>query len=406
MQVHRGSAVLRPRPRGAWFLLMLAAVATLVAQEAPTSSQEAPTTTISVVVKVVNVLATVRDQRGNIVNTLEREDFILEEDGRPQTIKYFARETDLPLTLGLLVDTSGSQAQVLDEEKTASAAFTNQVLREDEDSAFLIHFDHQVELLQDLTSSRQRISSALRLLELPRYDNRRRAGGYPSGGSRGSRYPGGGYPGGGYPGGGYPGGGYPGGGYPGGGYPSGGRGGSGRSPRGGGPGGGTLLYDSIFLASDELMQQQKGRKAIIVLTDGVDHGSQMSLERAIESALRADTMVYSIYFPGQEGGGGGIFGPWGGGDSSAHGKDVLQRLSRQTGGRMFEVSNRQSIAQIYAQIEDELRSQYNLGYTPDRAAQGASEYRRIRVTTTRKDLKVQARESYYASRQKDPRPGQ
>jgi len=407
MQAHRDPAVLRPRFRGSWFLLVLAAVATLVAQEAPSNSQEAPTTTISVEVKVVNVLATVRDSRGNIVNTLEREDFILEEDGRPQTIKYFAREADLPLTLGLLVDTSFSQAQVLDQEKTASAVFTNQVLREGEDSAFLIHFDQQVELLQDLTSSRQRISAALRLLEMPRYDNRQRAGGYPGGGSRGSGYPGGGYPGRGYPGGG---GGYPGGGYPGGGYPSGRRGGSGRSPQGGGSGGGTLLYDSIFLASDELMQRQKGRKAIIVLTDGVDHGSKMSLERAIESALRADTMVYSIYFPGQEGGGGGIFGPWGGGrgggDSSAHGKDVLQRLSYQTGGRMFEVSNRQSIAQIYAQIQDELRNQYNLGYTPDRDAESASEYRRIRVTTTRRDLKVQARESYYASRRKDAKPGQ
>jgi VWFA-related protein len=302
----------------------------------------------------------------------------------------------------LLVDTSFSQAQVLDQEKTASVVFTNQVLREGEDSAFLIHFDQRVELLQDLTSSRQRIGAALRLLEMPRYDNRQRGGGYPGGGSRGSSYPGGGYPGGGYPGGGS------GGSWPGGGSPSGRRGGAGRSPQGGGSGGGTLLYDSIFLASDELMQRQKGRKAIIVLTDGVDHGSQMSLDRAIESALRADTMVYSIYFPGQEGGGGGIFGPWGGrgGDSSAHGKDVLQRLSRQTGGRMFEVSNRQSIDRIYAQIQDELRNQYNLGYTPDRDAEGASEYRRIRVTTRRRDLKVQARERYYASRQKDSKPGQ
>src|SRR4029077_18805664 len=112
-----------------------------------------------------------RDSHGNIVNTLNKEDFILEEDGRPQTIKYFTRETDLPLTLGLLVDTSLSQAQVLDQEKTASAIFTDEVLREGQDSAFLIHFDQQVELLQDLTSSRQRISSALQLLEMPRYDN-------------------------------------------------------------------------------------------------------------------------------------------------------------------------------------------------------------------------------------------
>jgi VWFA-related protein len=417
MQVHRGSAVLRPRTWGVWVVLVLAAAATLVAQEAPSNtqeapstSQEAPTTTISVVVKVVNVLATVRDQRGNIVNTLNKEDFILEEDGRPQTIKYFNRETDLPLTLGLLVDTSVSQLQVLDEEKTASAVFTNEMLREGEDSAFLIHFDEQVELLQDLTSSRQRISAALQMLEMPRSQNRRRSSNYPGGGYPGS------YPGGGYPGGGYPGGGYPGGGYPGGGYPSGRRGGSGRTPRGGGSGGGTLLYDSVFLASDELMQKQQGRKAIIVLTDGVDHGSMMSLDRAIESALRADTMVYTVYFPGQEGGGGGIFGPWGGGrsgggwpgggDSSEDGKRVLQRLSRETGGRMFEVSRRQSIGQIYAQIEDELRSQYNLGYTPDRAADGGSEYHRIHVTTTRKDLKVQARESYYASRRPGPKPGQ
>src|ERR1700675_4988405 len=164
MQVHRSSAFLRPaflRPtlRGAWSLLVLAAAATLVAQqapgnsqEAPAGSQDAPTTTISVVVKVVNVLATVRDSRGNIVNTLNKEDFILEEDGRPQTIKYFTRETDLPLTLGLLVDTSLSQSQVLDQEKTASAIFTDEVLREGEDSSFLIHFDQQVELLQDLTS--------------------------------------------------------------------------------------------------------------------------------------------------------------------------------------------------------------------------------------------------------------
>jgi VWFA-related protein len=148
-----------------------------------------------------------------------------------------------------------------------------------------------------------------------------------------------------------------------------------------------------------------------VLTDGVDHGSRMSLERAIESALRADTMVYSIYFPGQEGSGGGSIwgrrgGGWpGSGDSSEEGKQVLERLSRQTGGRMFEVSGRQSIDQIYAQIQDELRNQYNLGYTPDRAA-GGSEYRRIHVTTRRRDLRVQARESYYTSRQSAAKPVQ
>jgi hypothetical protein len=397
-----------PRTRLSMSLLALTLLAgTLVAQEMPT---------ISVNVKVVNVLATVRDHHGNIVNTLTQDDFVLEEDGRPQTIRYFARETDLPLSLGLLVDTSWSQAEILAQEKSASGVFANEMLREETDSAFLIHFDSEVEMLQDVTSSREKLVSALDLVEPPADDRRQR------GGNTGGGYPGGGYPGGGYPGGG--GGGYPGGrrggGYPGGGYPGGGgRGGS----HGGGSGGGTLLYDAVFLASDEVMAKQQGRKAIIVLTDGVDHGSKMSLDRAIESAQRADTMVYSIYFEGEEGGGrrrmGGIWGGGGGGwpggggrypqpsgASSEDGKNVLERLSRETGGRMFVVSRKEPIDQIYRQIQDELRNQYNLGYTPDRAAGSGSEYRHIRVTTRRSDLIVQSRDGYYASRPIDGKPGQ
>jgi VWFA-related protein len=252
--------------RVAPFFSLFLVTAVILAQQTPT---------FSVDVKVVNVLATVRDKHGNIVNTLTKDDFELEEDGRPQAIRYFARETDLPLSLGLLVDTSMSQLHVLDQEKTASAAFANEVLREGKDSSFLIHFDREVELLQDLTASRQKIVSALQSLQAPQSQDPQRGGGYPGSGG----------------------------------------GGSGRGRRGGGGGGGTLLYDSIFLASDELLQKQPGRKAVIVLTDGVDHGSKMSLERAIESAQRADTMVYSIYFAGREGGDrqGGMTGPLGGG---------------------------------------------------------------------------------------------
>jgi VWFA-related protein len=348
-----------------WIALVLSGllvIPNLFAQQTPT---------FSVSVRVVNVLTTVRDKHGNIVNSLTQDDFKLEEDGRAQTIRYFARETDMPLTLGLLVDTSLSQVQVLDEEKTASAAFANDVLREGKDSAFLIHFDHEVELLQELTSSREKLASALEGIDESHYD----------------RWGGGGYPG--------------------------GRGGSGR--HGGGPGGGTLLYDAIFLASDEEMQKLQGRKAVIILTDGVDHGSRMSLDRAIESAQRADTMVYSIYFLGQEGGWGfGRHGTWGGGHhgrgypggypqpssgGSEEGKKVLERLSRETGGRMFVVSKKEPIDKIYAQIQDELRNQYSLGYTPDREAENGRDYRHIHVTTKQKDLKVQAREGYYASRQ-------
>jgi len=323
---------------------------------APLQAQDEPISTISVNVKVVNVLATVRDKRGNIINSLNQDDFRLEEDGRPQTIKYFNRETDLPLSLGLLVDTSGSQLSVLDEEVSASSVFVNEVLRDEEDSSFLLHFDGEVELLQDVTKSRQRMVSALRLLQEPRQDYGQ--GGGNRGGWGGGRR--GGY---------------------GGGGPYGGR------SRSGGTNAGTLLYDAIFLASDEVMRPQTGRKALVVLTDGVDHGSRLSLERAIESALRADTMVYTIYFEGEEGGGGiTINGPWGGGrrggggwpfpriggGSSSDGKRVLERLSRETGGRMFVVSRSEPIAQIYRQIQDELRNQYNLGYTPDRPA-GAGE---------------------------------
>jgi len=221
-------------------------------------------------------------------------------------------------------------------------------------------------------------------------------------------------------GGGYPGGGsgYPGGG---GGYPGGG--GSGRG--GHHHGAGTLLYDSVYLASDELMQKQHGRKAIVLLTDGVDIGSKMSLDRAIESAQRADTVVYSILFSdpdayrgnggGGWGSGGGMGGgPWGrhgggggypGGyprpqqqEEHADGKKVLQRISQETGGRMFEVTKKQSVDQIYQQIQDELRNQYSLGYTPDRAGEGGSEYHKIHLTTKQKDLLVQARDGYYSAK--------
>lgn len=358
-------------------------------------AQQPQPPTYSVDVKVVNVLATVHDKHGNIVNNLNKDDFVLEEDGRTQTIRYFTRDTDLPLSFGLLVDTSRSQLQALDQERTGSAAFVNSVLREGKDSAFLIHFDHEVELLQDVTSSRQKLVSKLQDLEESPEDNQQGGGGYPGGGS---------------------------------------------GRRGGGWGKGTLLYDSIFLASDEVMQKQQGRKAIIVLTDGVDHGSKTSLESAIETAQRANVIVYSVYYAGQEagdrhvgmgggypgggrrgggwpggggvgwpgggrypGGGGGY--PGGGGRtpgprvSSEDGKKVLERLSRETGGRMFAVSKKESIDQIYRQIEDELRSQYNLGYTPDRPADQGSVYRHIKVTTRQKDLTVQAREGYYPSHQ-------
>jgi VWFA-related protein len=351
------------------FLAAAAAIpiARLTFAQQPQETASSNDTTFSTDVKVVNVLATVHDKSGKVVSILGKDDFDLAEDGRPQKILYFSRDTDLPLTLGLLVDTSLSQRDVLSDERRSSYRFLETVLREDKDHAFVIHFDREVELLQDLTSSRDKLERALDQLELPQ---RQQQGG--------------------------------------GGYPRQGGGGGGGYPRRGQGGPGTTLYDSILLASDDLMKKQEGRKALILLTDGVDNGSRVPLSQAIEAAQRADTLVYSILFAGEEGNQqpfGGYAGGMGrrGGmgryppmqqSNRPDGKKVLQRISTETGGGFFEVSKKDSIDQIYDRIQEELRNQYNIGYSSDNAA-GGTGFRRIAVTVKQKGLIVQAREGYY-----------
>ena len=168
---------------------------------------------------------------------------------------------------------------------------------------------------------------------------------------------------------------------------------------------GTALYDAVFLAADEVISKQHGRKALIILSDGVDNASRVKLERAIEAAQRADTLVYSILFADEQAYGagwgrmGGPMGRRGGGyprfpaPSTPNGKKVLERISKETGARMFEVSGKHSVQEIYAHIEEELRSQYSLGYTPDKIQSG---YHKIRLATRQHDLIVQARDGYYA----------
>jgi VWFA-related protein len=339
-------------------------------------------------VKVVTLPVTVRDKKGQIVRNLTKDDFILQEDGRPQTIKYFAQDTNLPLTLGLLVDTSLSQRNVLDAERNASKVFLDQMLTDAKDKAFLIHFDREVELLQDLTASREKLQAGLELLRTPQSD---RNGGSGDPSDPQSSPSGNGQP---------------------------------RMHRGGG----TLLYDAIYLACNELMKKQQGRKALIVLSDGDDRGSKESLQSAIEAAQRADTVVYSILFAdkdrdsngfsrpggggmGRHGGGwpGGGFpgggGPGGGGrgggrnpqEAHVDGKKILEQISKETGGRLYEVSKKQAIDQIYDSIAEELRTQYNLGYTPDKGNSEAG-YHKISLTAKQKDLVVQTRDGYYADR--------
>ena len=354
--------------------------------QSPSSSPEpqlhhlpapAPAGKITSHVKLVTLYATVLDKHGKIVPTLTKDDFLLDEDGRPQTISHFVVQTDVPLTLGLLVDTSFSQRAVLVPEREASYTFLDHMLT-GKDVAFVIHFDREVELLQDLTSSRPKLQTALQLLQTPPPDDN-------SGGT-------------------------------GGGNPGGRR----------GIGGGTHLYDAIWLASAQLMAKQHGRKAIFVLSDGVDRGSKESLATAIEAAQSADTAVYTIYFAGHEGedrgnrehhrrGGWGMGGPMGypgggypgggggnGGGGNRYprearvdGKKILLQISQQTGGIMFEVSKNLPLDKIYSVAEEGLRNQYEIGYTPN-PPDADSGYHTIHLTAKKKGLSVQARQRYYS----------
>ena len=281
-------------------------------------------------VKVVNVLATVRSKTGSLVGNLSQDDFLLFEDGRPQTIRYFARETNLPLTLGLMVDTSGSQQRVLDAERGACLRFLDQVVRENQDHVFIMQFDSAVQMRQALTSSVGKLDQALAYVDTETMRQLQIQ-----------------------------------------------------------HGGGTLLYDAVARACDEVMRKQTGRKALIVLSDGVDFGSYGAREDAVKAAERADTLVYSILYSDP-----GFYGILGGGRD---GKSVLQRMSNETGGSFFEVSKRQSVDRIFDILQTELRNQYNLGYVSDKPVR-ISEFRAIQLTAKPKGLGVQARRQYWAQR--------
>jgi VWFA-related protein len=354
-------------------------------QKAAQPDQSPPTapTTIAVDARLVNLPVVVRDKKGALIQNLNKDDFTLQVDGKPQTIRYFDKDTNLPLTLGLLVDTSQSQRNVLEEERTASSTFLDQMLTNPKDQAFIIQFARQTELLQDLTTSRPLLQKALKEIDSPGAtstdddsDTRSRARG------------------------------------------------------------GTVLYDALFLASDELMNKQTGRKALVILSDGVDRNSKENLVRSIEAAQRADTIIYAIYFKGEEshpqnnnpqrghggypgggfpgggypGGGypGGRGGYPGGGNgggnggnypSQSHvdGKKILERMAQETGGRLFEVKKNQDVAQIYNQIAEELRAQYRLGYTPTQDA-ASNGYHQVVVDIHQKGLVAQTRDGYYAGK--------
>jgi len=310
-------------------LFLLRAVS-LACARALRAQQRQEDATFSADVKVVNILATVRTKKGEIIRGLTKDDFVLTEDKKPQTIRYFSQESDLPLTIGLMVDTSMSQQKVLDAERSASYRFLEQVLREKKDQVFIVQFDMAVRMSQDLTASRQKLEHALESVDTPSHTELTMQNG-----------------------------------------------------------GGTLLYDAVVKASMDVMKNQRNRKALILLTDGVDTGSDQGLGAAVEAAERADTLVYSILFSDS-----GAYGPFGFG---ADGKGVLTRLSKETGGGFFEVSKKLGIDQIYGAIQDELRSQYSIGFVSDVPVR-VSEFRALQLTSKQKGLVVQARDRYWAAR--------
>ncbi|MBI3683172.1 MAG: VWA domain-containing protein [Acidobacteria bacterium] len=289
--------------------------------------------TIKVDVDLVNVLFSVRDRRGGLIANLARDDFHVLEDGKEQQIRVFSRETDLPITLGLLVDVSRSQQTLIEVERRAAVQFFRQVLRP-KDMAFLISFGSEAELLQDYTNSVKILSAGLEQLRV----DAPAVGIHPGPAPTVSQ------------------------------------------PRG------TILFDAVYLAANEKLKGEVGRKAIVLITDGVDQGSRLKLREAIEAAHKSDAIIYSIYYVDWRAYGG--FGVPGDGD--------LRRMSEDTGGRLYKVERRYTLDMIFDELQRELRSQYSLGYAPTNPMRDGT-FRKIEIRPRNKDLKAQARKGYYAT---------
>jgi VWFA-related protein len=355
-------------------------------------------TTIKVQSREVLLPVTVIDKHGALVTNLTAKDFTLTEDGRAQVIKSFSAQSNLPFKLGLLVDTSRSVYSAMDAERKAAEKFVDLMLPADPktgvhgDEAFLIHFDREVELLEDFTNSRDKLHHELDAMTSSSQE-RNSQGPETNGDDRGSY-----------------------------------------GQQGGMRGGGTQLYDAIYLASDELMKPKDGRKALLVFSDGVDRGSKETLNDAVDAADRASVQVFTIYFKGEEerqngypggghrggmgypgggypgggypgsgggwpGGGGG--GGRGGGSSvpGIDGKKIMQQIAERTGGQFFEAKKKDNLDEIYGLIAGALRQQYLLTYTPDKVDSDV-EFHRVAVKANNGDLKVITREGYYSGPEK------
>jgi len=301
-------------------------------------AQDAPT--IKVDVDVVNILFNVRDKRGGLIGNLEKNDFTISEEGKQQDIKYFNRETDLPLTIGLLIDVSASQGNLIEIEKDAASQFFSQVIRK-QDLAFLISFGEDADLLQDYTNSPKLLRQGLDGLRVNSGVGGLQPGPVPTM----------------------------------------------SHPRG------TVLYDAVYLAASDQLKGQVGRKVLVLITDGEDEGSRYNIKQAIEAAQRADAIVYGFYYVDrafyQRGQRGIVLG--GVSDSA------LRQMSEETGGRVFHIERNHPLQDAFRDLQEEMRSQYAIGYTPLNSNKDGT-FRKIEIRTNNKDWKVQARKGYYATK--------
>ncbi len=277
-------------------------------------------------VSLVNLFATVRDKNKRIMADLNQEDFRISEDSQDQKIAFFSREVALPITLALLLDTSGSEQNMLGAIQEGATSFLGRVMRKG-DEALVMSFDLDVDLLSDFTDDRAQLDRAIRRARINAGGPMVTPGTIPTHGTIG-----------------------------------------------------TDFYDAIYLACGDKLSTEAGRKAIVVLTDAVDNGSKVRVEEAIEAAQRTDTVVHILL----------VYDPHEGANAG-----VAKKIAEETGGRMIVVNSEKHLVEAFDQISQELRSQYTLGYYPTNSARDGK-FRKIKVETTEKDLKVLARRGYYA----------
>jgi VWFA-related protein len=302
-----------------------------------TSQQQPPESpqALKVQTTLVNVFATVRDKKNGIITGLNQQDFRIYEDGVEQKVDFFSKDMNLPITLAILIDTSGSMQNILGAEQDAASRFVRTVMRK-KDEALIISFDFDVNLLADFTEDPEVLNRAIHRAEISAVSS----GGVVTPGT---------------------------------------------VPQG--SNGGTDLYDAVYLACHDELASEAGRKAVILLTDAEDTGSKLSLNESIEAAQRSDAVIHVLRLADE---------PFYFGMGMGYGgASVARKMAEETGGREIEVRSEKNLETAFSLISEELRSQYVLGYYPANNKHDGS-FRKIKVEVTRSDSKVLARKGYYA----------